>query len=266
MSNDLPPIEAVINLAARAGVRTSVENPWVYVDTNVTGTVNLLEFCRDTGVKKFILASTSSLYGAHNKMPYQEDADTNRPLSPYAASKKAAEAMSYAYHYLHGIDVTVFRYFTVYGPGGRPDMSLFRFVQWISEEKPVRIFGDGRQTRDFTYIDDIARGTIAGLKSVGYEIMNLGCDKPLDLLGAVRIVETLLGKKANLVFSPAHSADAADTWADITRAKKLLNWSPQTPYEKGIEQLVNWYLENRDWAKDIETSDSILPNVRSGRC
>ena len=256
MCGELPQIEAVINLAARAGVRASVENPWVYVDTNVTGTVNLLEFCRETGVRKFILASTSSLYGAHNKMPYQEDADTNRPLSPYSASKKAAEAMSHAYHYLHGIDVTVFRYFTVYGPGGRPDMSLFRFVQWISEGRPVRIFGDGHQTRDFTYIDDIARGTIAGLKSVGYEIINLGCDKPLDLLGAVRIVERLLGKKANLVFSPAHSADAADTWADITRAKTILNWSPQTPYEKGIEQLVTWYLENRSWAKDIETSDN----------
>ena len=164
-------IEAVVNLAARAGVRQSVENPWVYVDTNTTGVLNLLELCRHHGVKKFQLASTSSLYGEHNEMPYSETADTNRALSPYAASKKGAEAMCYTYHYLYGIDVTVNRYFTVYGPAGRPDMSLFRFVQWIFEGKPLLIYGDGKQSRDFTYVDDIARGTIAGLKPVGYEII-----------------------------------------------------------------------------------------------
>jgi nucleoside-diphosphate-sugar epimerase len=173
--------------------------------------------------------------------------------------------MCHSYHYLHGIDVTVFRYFTVYGPGGRPDMSLFRFVQWISEEKPVLIFGDGHQTRDFTYVDDIARGTIAGLKPVGYEVINLGSDKPLELLGAVRIIEKLLGKQARLEFSPAHSADVANTWADISRAKSILGWEPETSYEAGIEKLVNWYLDNRSWAKDIETVDRI-PNARSSTC
>jgi len=149
------PFEAVINLAARAGVRQSVENPWVYVKTNITGALNLLELCRRDGPAKFVLASTSSLYGSHNPLPYGEDADTSRPLSPYAASKKGAETMCHTYHFLHGLDVTVFRYFMVYGPAGRPDMSVFRFVQWMSEGRPVQVFGDGGQSRDFTYVDDI---------------------------------------------------------------------------------------------------------------
>ncbi len=151
----------VFNLAARAGVRQSVENPWVYVETNMTGTVTLLELCKEFGVKRFLLASTSSLYGAHNPRPFKEDADTNRPLSPYAASKKGAEALCHTYHHLYGINVAIPRYFTVYGPAGRPDMSLFRFVQWIAEGRPVTVYGDGSQSRDFTYVDDIARGTIA---------------------------------------------------------------------------------------------------------
>ena len=159
-----PPYDAVINLAARAGVRPSVDDPWIYVQTNAMGNLNLLDLCRRDGVPKFVLASTSSLYGAHNPMPYAEDADTNRALSPYAASKKAAEALCYTYHFLHGLDVTIFRYFTVYGPAGRPDMSLFRFIQWITEGRPVQVYGDGTQSRDFTYVDDIARGTILGLK------------------------------------------------------------------------------------------------------
>src|SRR5574341_2355481 len=182
------PFEAVINLAARAGVRQSVQNPWVYVETNVTGTLNLLELCREHRVPKFVLASTSSLYGQNNPVPYQEDVNTDRPLSPYAASKKAAEALCYTYHYLFGIDVTVLRYFTVYGPAGRPDMSLFRFVRWISEGRPVLVYGDGRQSRDFTYIDDIARGTIAALKPMRFEIINLGSDRPLALMNAIRLI------------------------------------------------------------------------------
>jgi nucleoside-diphosphate-sugar epimerase len=248
------PFDAVINLAARAGVRYSVENPWAYVDTNVTGTLNLLELCRQQGVQKFILASTSSLYGAHNPMPYREDADTNRPLSPYAASKKGAEAMCYTYHHLYGLDVTIFRYFTVYGPAGRPDMSLFRFTQWISESRPVTVFGDGQQSRDFTYVDDIARGTIAGLKPVGYEIVNLGSDKPVVLRDMIHLVERLVGQEAQLVFKPLHPADVPATWADITKAGQLLGWEPRTHYEQGVENLVRWYRDNREWAREINTA------------
>ena len=173
-----------------------------------------------------MLASTSSLYGANNPRPFQEDASTDGPLSPYAASKKGAEALCYTYHYLYDIDVTVFRYFTVYGPAGRPDMSLFRFVQWISEGRPVIVYGDGQQSRDFTYVDDIGRGTIAGLKPLGYEVINLGSDQPVVLMDAIRLVEELVGKRANIEYKPRHPADVLATWADISKAEELLALRP----------------------------------------
>jgi nucleoside-diphosphate-sugar epimerase len=245
--------DGVINLAARAGVRQSVENPWVYVETNSTGSLNLLGACVERGVGKFVLASTSSLYGAENPRPYSEDASTDRPLSPYAASKKAAEAMAYTFHYLHGLDVTVLRYFTVYGPGGRPDMSLFRFVQWISEGRPVTVFGDGRQERDFTFVDDVARGTIAALAPAGYDIINLGSDQPVVLIDAVRLVEEYVGRKAAIETQPRHPADVEATWANIEKAKARLGWSPAVDFRTGVRRLVDWYQANRDWARTIHT-------------
>ena len=151
----------MINSAARAGVRPSVVDPWIYFRVNTDGTLNLLDLCREFGVPKFVLSSTSSLYGGLNPIPFAEEADTNRPMSPYAASKKGAEAICYTYHHLHKIDVTVLRYFTVYGPAGRPDMSVFRFIRWIAEGEPITVFGDGSQQRDFTFVEDIARGTLA---------------------------------------------------------------------------------------------------------
>ncbi len=247
------PFDAVLNLAARAGVRQSLEDPWVYLDTNATGTLNLLELCRQRGTGKLVLASTSSLYGSRNAVPYREDADTNHPLSPYAASKKAAEALCHSYHHLFGIDVTVVRYFTVYGPGGRPDMSLFRFVQWVSEERPVVVFGDGTQSRDFTYVDDIARGTIAALRPLGYETVNLGSDRPMVLMDALKLIEQLVGKEANIEYRPFHKADIHATWADITNAREKLGWEPSVSHEQGIENLVRWYQENRKWASEIRT-------------
>lgn len=246
------PFDAVLNLAARAGVRASVEDPWSYFETNVTGTLNLLELCRRYGIRKFVLASTSSLYGAHNPRPFREDADTSYPLSPYAASKKAAEALCYTYHYLHGIDVTVLRYFTVYGPAGRPDMSIFRFVRWIAEGEPLVVFGDGSQQRDFTYIDDIARGTLSALKPVGYQIINLGSDRPVSITELINLLEGLLSKKARVVHQPAHAADVPATWADITKARELLGWEPQTGLEEGLKRTVMWYLDNRGWAREIK--------------
>ena len=245
--------DAVINLAARAGVRQSVENPWVYFDTNVTGTLNLLEMCKEHEVPKLVLASTSSLYGASNEQPYREDAATDGPLSPYAASKKAAEALCYTYHYLYGLDVTVPRYFTVYGPAGRPDMSLFRFVKWIFEGQPVTVYGDGNQSRDFTYIDDIARGTVACLKPTGYEIVNLGSDRPVVLMENIRLIERLVNKTAKIRFEPRHPADVLATWADISKARRLLGWSPQTDIEDGTGNLVQWYRDNREWARNVAT-------------
>ncbi len=248
------PYDAVINLAARAGVRQSVENPWVYVDTNVTGTLNLLDLCREFEVPKFVLASTSSLYGANNALPFSEASNTDGPLSPYAASKKGAESLCHSYHHLYGIDVTIFRFFTVYGPAGRPDMSAFRFVQWISEGKPVLVYGDGKQSsRDYTYLEDIARGVIAGLKPLRYEVINLGSDSPIVLIDTIRLIEELVGKKAELSHQPFHPADVRATWANIGKAKELLGWRPQVSFREGITALVEWYQANREWAKNIET-------------
>jgi UDP-glucuronate 4-epimerase len=246
-------VDAVINLAARAGVRPSVEDPWIYNDVNNTATLNLLDLCVKHDIGKFVLSSTSSLYGGDNPRPYKETANTDRPLSPYAASKKAAEVMCYTYHYLYGIDVTVFRYFTVYGPAGRPDMSLFRFVQWIREGKTVHVFGDGRQERDFTFVEDVARGTIAGLQPVGYEIVNLGSDEPFLLIDAIRMIEELTGKTAQLEYSEAHKADVRATWANIDKAASLLGWRPRTDFREGVRRIVEWYEENRGWAREIET-------------
>jgi nucleoside-diphosphate-sugar epimerase len=246
-------LDAVINLAARAGVRQSTENPWVYVDTNVTGTLNLLEFCRSAKIEKFLLASTSSLYGNDNALPYREDADTSRPLSPYAATKKAAEALCHSYHHLYGIDVTVVRYFTVYGPAGRPDMSVLRFVQWVSEGRPVTIYGDGSQSRDFTYVDDIARGTVLALKKLGYGVINLGSDHPWKLIDVLRRIEALVGREAVIEHRPAHAADVDATWADVSRAREILGWRPQVSCEEGLRNVVDWYRQNRDWAREIDT-------------
>jgi UDP-glucuronate 4-epimerase len=248
-----PPFDAVINLAARAGVRQSVSDPASYLRTNIVGTLNLLDFCKEQGVRKFILASTSSLYGANNPCPFSEDANTDRPLSSYAASKKGAEVLAFSYHHLHGLDVTVLRYFTVYGPAGRPDMSLFRLVQWISEGRPVTVFGDGTQSRDFTYVDDIARGTVAGLTHLGYEIINLGSNGPFKLNEAIALVEQATSHKANIVYSPSDPSDVRATWANIEKASRLLNWRPQVGFEAGIDRLVRWYRDNRAWAKDITT-------------
>jgi len=245
--------DGVVNLAARAGVRQSVEDPWVYLDTNAAGTLNLLGACVRKDVGKFVLASTSSLYGADNPRPYSEDANTDRPLSPYAASKKAAEAMCHTFHYLHGLDVTVLRYFTVYGPGGRPDMSLFRFTQWIREGRRVTVFGDGRQERDFTYVDDVARGTVAALAPLGYEIINLGSDQPVPLIEAVRLVEEFSGQTARIENRPRHPADVLATWANIEKAKSRLGWQPRVAFREGVRRLVEWYDANREWTRTIVT-------------
>jgi nucleoside-diphosphate-sugar epimerase len=193
------------------------------------------------------------LYGESKDLPYRESANTDYPISPYAASKKAAEVLSHSYHHLFGLDVTIFRYFTVYGAAGRPDMSPFRFVQWVSEGRPLTLFGDGSQSRDFTYVDDIARGTIAGLKPVGFGIFNLGSDKPVVLMEAIHLVEKLVGRKAKIVSMPRHPADVSATWADVSRARADLGWEPQVTLEQGFDQLVQWYRANRDWAAEIKT-------------
>jgi nucleoside-diphosphate-sugar epimerase len=245
--------EAVINLAARAGVRYSVDNPWVFVETNMIGTLNMLELCRQNGIKKFVVASTSSIYGQDPPYPTPESASSSEPLQPYAASKKGAEAMCHAYHYLHGIDVSILRYFTVYGPAGRPDLAHLRFVQWISEGKPVRVNGDGTQSRGFTYIDDIARGTILALKPLGFEIINIGGHEVITINDLIAIMEEMIGKKAIVHRGLPNPADMFTNHADVTRAGQLLGWEPQFTMRMGVQKLVEWYNAERAWAKDVLT-------------
>lgn len=239
--------EGIINLAARAGVRYSTVNPFVYISTNVMGTLNLLELMRKYGINKIILASTSSLY-AGKKIPYREDMATETPISPYAASKKSAEMLLYTYNYLYGIEGVVLRYFTVYGPAGRPDMSYFRFIKLIDEGKSITVYGDGKQKRDFTYIDDIAKGTVLAYekKIDNFEIINLGNNKPVELMKIIRLIEECLGKKAIIDFKPFHKADMFETYADITKAEKLLSWKPVINIEEGIKNCIEWYTLNKE--------------------
>src|SRR5215211_9058520 len=245
--------DGVINLAAWAGVRNSVKDPWVYVESNMIGTLNMLEICRQTGTPKFIVASTSSIYGEDPPYPTPESASSSEPLQPYAASKKGAEAMAHAYHHLYDIDVSVVRYFTVYGPAGRPDLSIFRFVQWISEGRPVRVNGDGEQSRGFTYIDDIARGVILALKPLGHEVINLGGHEVITINNLIKLIEEVVGKKAVVEYGPPDLADMRSNWADISKAGRLLGWEPRYDMRAGIQKLVEWYNAEREWASEILT-------------
>lgn len=235
--------DAVMNLAAMAGVRTSLEKPVPYLMTNGVGALILLECCRQFGVQKIIFASTSSLY-AGEPVPFRETLAVNQPISPYAASKKTAEVFGWTYHHLYGLHVTVLRYFTVYGPAGRPDMSPFKFVKQIAEGGTITIYGDGSQRRDFTYIDDIARGTVEALKLTGFHIINLGGNKPYRLDHFVGLIEKYLGKKARIRYKPWQKADMRDTWAEIQSARKFLDWKPETNLEEGLRQTVLWHKKN----------------------
>jgi len=242
--------DAIINLAARAGVRYSMENPFVYLNTNTKGVLNLVELARKNGVGKLVQASTSSLY-AGQQMPFHEDLPVNTPISPYAASKKAAEAIAYTYHHLYGLDVSILRYFTVFGPAGRPDMSPIRFIRWVDEGTPITLYGDGTQSRDFTYIDDIAEGTILALKPLGYEVINLGGgNEPVTINAFIQRIEGHLGKKARIDHKPFHKADMMDTSAAIDKARRLLDWSPKVDVWDGLKRTIDWYLA-QPWMRDI---------------
>ena len=245
--------DAVLNLAARAGVRASLKHPELYERTNVLGEQNILECQRKHGVKKHILASSSSLY-AGCPMPFTEDAPIEHPQSPYAETKKKAEQLARTYHEKHGLDVSVLRYFTVFGPVGRPDMAPFRFIKWIDEGRPITLYGDGTQARDFTYVDDIARGTILAVRPLGYEIINLGGGQnPMTLKAVINLIERALGKKAKIAHRPASPADMKETWADISKAQRLLGWAPETSAEEGFLHTVEWHMDNRDLVQHIKT-------------
>ncbi|MCX7651798.1 MAG: NAD-dependent epimerase/dehydratase family protein [Bacteroidia bacterium] len=240
------PIDAVINLAARAGVRASLQSPAVYHHTNATGSLYLLELMRRYEIGRYVLASTSSLY-AGTPLPFTEDRPVNTPISPYAASKKAAEMYAYTYHYHYGIHVAILRYFTVYGPAGRPDMSIFRFIEWVYRGEPLQLYGDGSQSRDFTYVEDVAAGTVAALSVRGYEVFNIGGGKaPTSLLEAIDHIQKRLGKKAHIIQHPFPKADLMHTQAEIQKAQNQLGWTPQIDFWTGLDLTIDWHLAHRD--------------------
>ncbi|HMN11673.1 MAG TPA: SDR family NAD(P)-dependent oxidoreductase, partial [Bellilinea sp.] len=238
-------IDAVIHLAARAGVRASVDQPRLIMDNNVMGLVNTLEFAHTARIPKFIFASSSSIYGADPQSPTPETADTDHPLQQYTASKKAGETLCHVYHHLYGLDVTIFRYFTVIGPAGRPDHAMFRFIQRISEGLPITLNGDGTQTRGFTFIEDIVRGTLLGLTPQGYEIFNLGGHDVISMNDLIAMIEKMVGRKAIVHHRPFHPGDAKSNEADVTKARTELGWSPQVSLEEAVRRIVEWYQRER---------------------
>ena len=241
-------IDAIIHMAARTGVRNSLLYPERYCNANIIGFLNVLELCRIHRIPKVVLASTSSLY-AGEKGPFTEDLPVNKPLSIYTASKKAAETLAYTYHFLYQLDVSILRYFTVYGPAGRPDMAVFKFIKGIMEGSQIEIFGDGSQQRDFTFVDDIARGTVLALKPIGYDIVNLGNNHPHRIIDLIQLIEKFTGQKANCAFNGFNQADMKITWANIQKAQTLLGWQPEVDLEEGIKRTVAWTKSQWSWIR-----------------
>jgi len=248
-------IEVVINLAARAGVRNSVKNPWIYYETNLTGVLYILELIKKYNPSILLIqASTSSVYGL-NKIPFDEEDKVDKPLSPYAASKKASEELCHVYHYLYGINILIFRFFTVYGTYGRPDMSIFRFIRWIDGGEELLLYGDGEQERDFTFVGDIVKAIEKGLTFKGFEIINLGNDNPVKINYVIKTIENLLEKKAKIKYLDRHPADVPRTCAKIDKARRILNWSPQIDIDTGLKIVVEWYKKEKDWVKEVKIDD-----------
>ena len=239
-------IDTVVHLAAMAGVRPSIENPVLYNDVNITGTLNLLEMCKSHKVDKFIFASSSSVYGNNEKVPFSEEDNVDYPISPYAATKKAGELICHTYHKLYDIDMACLRFFTVYGSGQRPDLAIHKFTNLIMNESQVPFFGDGSTERDYTYIDDIVDGVTKSIKWVQdgkgkYEIFNLGESNTITLKEMVETLETVIGKKANLKRMPMQLGDVNRTFADVTKAKSVLGYNPTMDFTEGIKIFVDWY-------------------------
>lgn len=234
--------DAIAHLAAMAGVRASVEDPHLYVDVNLVATLSLLEAARHHGKPTFVFASTSSVYGATSRIPFVEDDSADRPLAPYPASKRAAELLGHSYHHLHGLDFTALRFFTVYGTRGRPDMMAYKVLDAIHEGIEVPLYNGGRMHRDWTYVDDIADGIVAALdRRLGYQTINLGRGEPVLLADFVRRIETLAGRAAPLRDEPMMAADVSYTYADIGRARALLDYSPKVSVDEGTARFHEWY-------------------------
>ena len=241
-------IQLVVHLAAMAGVRPSISVPLLYNDVNINGTLNLLELCRKYGVKKFVFASSSSVYGNNKKVPFSETDFVDHPISPYAATKRAGELICYTYHHLYGMDLACLRFFTVYGPRQRPDLAIHKFTKLIINDQEVPFYGDGTTERDYTFIDDIIEGVVKAIQWVQagqglYEIFNLGESRTVNLKEMVTTLEKEIGKKAKLKVLPMQPGDVQRTYADITKAQKILGYQPTTAFEDGIKQFIQWYKE-----------------------
>ncbi|MBW6489795.1 MAG: GDP-mannose 4,6-dehydratase [Lentimicrobium sp.] len=230
--------DLIIHLAARAGVRPSIEQPELYYDVNVSGTLTLLEAMRKAGLKDMLFASSSSVYGNNEKTPFHEDDTVDNPISPYAATKKSGELLCYTYHHLYKFNIWCLRFFTVYGPGQRPEMAIQQFGNKIASEQPITLFGDGTSRRDYTFVEDIVAGITASAEKLkGYEIINLGNSKTISLIDLVQNIEKVLGKKAKIVWQPKQPGDVEITFADISKAKKLLSYKPDYPVIKGLKKM-----------------------------
>lgn len=235
-------IDKIVHLAARAGVRPSLQDPLLYQKVNVEGTLNVLELSKQFGVTHVISASSSSVYGNQIKVPFSEEDPVNEPISPYAASKKSAEMFCYAYAHLFGIQTTCLRFFTVYGPKGRPDMAPYLFTKAILHGDTIKQFGDGSTQRDYTYVDDICQGIIKAIQQpFSFEIINLGNHNPISLKEFIQIIEQVSGKKAHIEMLPMQPGDVEKTYADVSKAKRLLDWEPKTKLKDGLLKFVEWY-------------------------
>ena len=243
---EIEKFEVVCNLAAQAGVRYSIDNPKPYIDSNITGFLNIIEGCRNYNIKHLVYASSSSVYGENKKAPFETTDNVDHPISLYAATKKSNELMAHAYGHLYGFKTTGLRFFTVYGPWGRPDMAYFSFAQSISKDKPIEVFNNGKMQRDFTYIDDIVDGVVRIIEKnidnrIHYKIYNIGNNKTVMLSEFISTIESALGKKAIKVMRPNQLGDVPKTWADITALKKDYGYNPSTDLSLGIHKFIKWY-------------------------
>jgi len=238
--------DCIVHLAARAGVRPSLDQPRLYAETNINGTLNLLELAREHGIKQFVFGSSSSVYGINAKVPFGEDDPIRQPISPYAATKAAGELLCHTYTHLYGIRCVCLRFFTVYGPRQRPDLAIHKFARLISEDKPIPVFGDGTTHRDYTFIDDIIAGVRAAIdySKTDYEVINLGESRTVELRELISLLEKELGKTAQIERQPLQPGDVPQTFADIAKARRLLGYNPQTQIEEGMHTFVRWFREN----------------------
>lgn len=241
-------IDSIIHLAAMAGVRPSIEDPSLYYDVNITGTVNLLERCRENNIKQFVFASSSSVYGNNEKVPFAESDRVDNPISPYAATKKSGELLCYTYHHLFNMNIACLRFFTVYGPRQRPDLAINKFTSLILEDKEIPFYGDGTTSRDYTFVEDIVSGIVSSINYVNtndtvFEIFNLGGDKTVSLIEMVETIEDILGKKAKLNKLPMQPGDVNRTCADITHSKEIIGYNPKTTFKEGMKKFIEWKLK-----------------------